>query len=206
MVSFFSLKLWLVSRLYPVTPVLPAFKPFPAPWDSVSNFLRFLTAAGRLCKRRKTGRSRDIVSLFVLVLLQDQSRWQPCAYQYCSCFGQGLARISLPSTALNSCRLIVAMIYIWSGVAKLNPGFVSDMFPWLLEPFTHGWPVSILRWIEELVFIVPFVECGLWHSIADPAFSHRRARRYNRLRHSFCYQLGRWATTSISLSGLGMLR
>lgn len=47
------------------------------------------------------------------------------------------------AAALNSCRLIVASIYFYSGVQKLNPALVHDVLPWMIEPFAKLLPESL---------------------------------------------------------------
>jgi uncharacterized membrane protein YphA (DoxX/SURF4 family) len=48
---------------------------------------------------------------------------------------------------LNTCRVIVASIYVWSGVQKLNFSFISKLFPSLINPY--------LKFVFGVVDITP---------------------------------------------------
>ncbi len=65
-----------------------------------------------------------------------------------------------------TCRLIVASIYFWSGVQKINPGFIHDVYPWLVAPFVQHLPVLL-----RLAPAVPFLELAI-----GPALFFRRTR------------------------------
>ena len=67
------------------------------------------------------------LGLFLLLALQDQSRWQPWAYQY--------ALMLLPVIALKVgknerpvlglLQIIVGMVYLWGGIHKFQSGWLS---------------------------------------------------------------------------------
>jgi uncharacterized membrane protein YphA (DoxX/SURF4 family) len=104
-------------------------------------------------------RPRIFIAVFVLLAVgaawQDQSRWQPWFYQYLFMLAAiGLAPPERQDAALNTCRLIMASIYVWSGLAKLNPNFVHNTIPFLLEPI-HGLALS------KLMIAAPILECGV---------------------------------------------
>jgi uncharacterized membrane protein YphA (DoxX/SURF4 family) len=48
--------------------------------------------------------------------------------------------IRLQKAIITTFKIMLAAIYFWSGLQKLNPRFLSDTFPWLMEPV-----LSILR-------------------------------------------------------------
>jgi hypothetical protein len=155
-----SPKLWLSSRIYPLTPVWPFLRPLSSPGDYIVLFaLIALLMALIVAPRREI-----LVAVFALLLLlalQDQSRWQPWFYQYVlMLLAIALAGSQRQTAALNTCRLIVAATYIWSGLAKLNPGFIGAIFPWLVEPFMKSWPGSAQWFVRHLAFVVPFLECA----------------------------------------------
>ena len=161
-----SYKLWLNSRLYPLTPAWPFPKPLPPPFDSVRLtallILLILIAVAR--------RPRVFVGVFLLLAgwaaCEDQSRWQPWFYQYLFMLAAiGLADGNRPEATLNTCRLIVASIYVWSGLEKMNPNFVHNTIPFLLTPL-H------LLALKKLMIAAPVLECG-----AGCALLSRRFRR-----------------------------
>jgi hypothetical protein len=155
-----SPKLWLSSRLYPLTPVWPFVRPFDSPGDIVVfvGLIALLIAAG-VASRREIW-----VAVFVLlamVALQDQSRWQPWFYQYVlMLLAIALAGEKREAPALNTCCLILAATYIWSGLAKLNPVFAGTTFPWLLEPFLGATAARVQWFMSHVGWLAPIVEFG----------------------------------------------
>lgn len=154
-----SQKLWLSSRFYPLTPVWSFFSPLRSPTDSVVFFaLIALLIAVSVAPRRAL--LIAVFALLLLVALQDQSRWQPWFYQYAiMLLAIVLAGSDRREAALNTCCLIVSATYIWSGLAKLNPNFVTDVFPGLAEPFI-GARLAHAQFVRPLAFVAPLVECG----------------------------------------------
>ena len=155
-----SPKLWLSSRLYPFTPVWSFVRPFTSPADRIVFFaLIALLIAASVVPRREI--LTAVFMLLALLAIQDQSRWQPWFYQYAlMLLAITLAGSKRPDAALNTCCLIVAATYIWSGLAKLNPNFVGDTFPWLVEPFVKAAPARVQWFIRHLAFVAPVFECG----------------------------------------------
>ncbi len=166
-----SPKLWLSSRSYPLAPVSDQLPPIPPPLDAIwlGAMLLLLLAIAFLPRKRWL-----LVSLLVLASasgLWDQSRWQPWFYQYLAQFG-ALAwaswkkdRPRAEEAALNTCRLIVAATYTWSGLQKLNASFVVEVYPWLLEPLLPVLPPAIRPLATGLGPVVPAVEMGIGISL-----------------------------------------
>jgi hypothetical protein len=148
-------RLWLSSRLYPLAPVWPVWKPLPPPFDS----MLLLALLGLLLLIVAVRRPRVFIAAFVLLAMctawQDQSRWQPWFYQYCFMLAAiGWGSPDRQGASLNACRLIIASIYVWSGLAKLNSNFVHHMIPFLLEPL-HALAMG------KLMMAAPILECGV---------------------------------------------
>jgi hypothetical protein len=156
-----SPKLWLISRLYPLTPVWSFLRPLSSPGDYIVFFaLIALLIASIFAPRRAI--LMTVFAPLALLAFQDQPRWQPWFYQYVlMLLAIALAGSSRPAAALNTCCLIVAAIYIWSGLAKLNPRFAADVFPSLVSPFLGAGPVPAEWPVQRLAFLAPLVECGV---------------------------------------------
>jgi len=156
-----SPKLWLSSRLYPLTPVWSFISAPSSPID----YIIFFTLIGLLIAVSVAPRRGLLIAVFTLlalVALQDQSRWQPWFYQYVAMLlAIALAGQKRQADALNTCCLIVAATYIWSGVAKLNPVFMNSTFPWLVGPFISAWPAPSQWLARHLAFAAPLIEFGL---------------------------------------------
>jgi len=94
--------------------------------------------------------------------LQDQSRWQPWFYQYVfMLLAIALAGSQRQASAFNTCCLVIAATYIWSGLAKLNPNFVSDIFPAFFEPFIARKLVPGPWLVPRFAFVAPLFECAV---------------------------------------------
>lgn len=155
-----SPKLWLSSRLYPLTPVWSFLQPLGSPGDRILFFCTIALLIASLVWPRRAILGASCV-LLVLLALQDQSRWQPWFYQYAiMLMAIALAGLSRQKSALNTCRLIIAATYIWSGLAKLNPEFLTNTFPWLMAPFIKIWPVPGQWAADHLAVVAACLECG----------------------------------------------
>lgn len=100
------------------------------------------------------------VGLALVYALFDQSRWQPWFYQYVFML---VALAWFP--ALNVCRLIIVCIYFWSGVQKINPGFIHGTFDWMLGPVVHLVPA-----LDGLAFAAPFIESAIGIALLSRRF------------------------------------
>ena len=148
-----SPRLWLSVRNYPLTPVLPVLRPIPPPFDYLV-FAAMILLLGLIVVIPKPAR---IIATFVVLAigyaLFDQSRWQPWFYQYV--FMLMAIGFSREDSAVQTCRLIVAGIYFWSGIQKLNPAFAHDTFSWMLAPLASSIPTA------GLAFAAPIVESAI---------------------------------------------
>jgi uncharacterized membrane protein YphA (DoxX/SURF4 family) len=150
-----SHKLWVSGRFYPLTPVFPFLKPVPSPFD----YFLFGATLAALAASAITPRLIPIfASLAVVLAVCDQSRLQPWFYEYF------FLLLGVAFAAPNACRLIVASTYVWSGIQKMNAGFIHDAFPWMLEPFLRHLPQGAHAMAHPLAMAAPFVE--LWIGIA----------------------------------------
>jgi len=150
-----SHKLWLSTRFYPLTPVFPSLKPIPSPWD----YVLFGATLVALALSALTPRLIPFFATLAVVLaVCDQSRLQPWFYEYF------FLLLGVAFASPNACRIIVAGTYFWSGAQKLNAGFITDVFPWMLEPFLRHLPHAAQALVHPLSVAAPFIE--LWIGIA----------------------------------------
>lgn len=162
-----SLKLWVSSRFYPLTPILPISPLIPYPLDWIILLILFGILVTTILSSRPKSFIWASVTLVTLLVFLDQQRLQPWVYQYIFMLGAlGLfswkwddARAK--DTALNICRFIVASIYFWSGLQKVNPGFIGSVFPWMIAPVTQLFPVSTHSAFYAFGIFVPFIEMAI---------------------------------------------
>jgi len=164
-----SPKLWISTRFYPLSPVWSKLPAIGHPWDRVWFGALLALLVGVVVHPRPRWLLTAFCILAGMLSLWDQSRWQPWFYQY---LFMSIALAAFPwrnpqesplraEAALNACRVIMAGMYFWSGLQKLNPLFLDDVFPWLIEPIVPRLPEFLQAKITSTGIASPFVEAGL---------------------------------------------
>ncbi len=149
-----SFHLWVGSRMYPVTPVVPGFGLLPFPINYLLFGAMILLLVLTVAAPRPEIFIFGFVALALIYACFDQSRWQPWFYQYVfMLFAIGLFPADRSNAALDSCRLIVACIYFWSGIQKINPGFIHETFGWMVGPMASFLPALAAPLIESAIGI-----------------------------------------------------
>lgn len=162
-----SIRLWAGPRSYPLTPVFEMLPNIPALLSSILFAALLILLATVLLAVQPRGYILAFVVIAGLMSLWDQSRWQPWFYQYLlmltalSLYPWSETTLENRQKALNICRLIVASIYFWSGLQKLNVSFVEDVYPWLIEPLINLLPGSVEGLLQPAAIAVPFVEISI---------------------------------------------
>lgn len=164
-----SVKLWVSTRAYPLTPLVSFWPTIPYPID----YLWFGALLGLLLAAALLPRPRwpllAFAVLAALLALGDQTRWQPWFYQYL-CIGAALCCYPWGSTAknddrraaaLNACRLIIAGTYLYSGLQKLNWRFLHVGYPYIVAPLVDLLPESCREAIHATAFLAPLIETGI---------------------------------------------
>ena len=147
--------LWFMDgRLYAPAPVLARL---PA---SLNIFLYglMLAVCGLLCVRPQLRRWGALVApAFIYFVLQDQLRGQFYLYMYVFAL---MACAAVPKRVegkhLDAVRLMLAGVYIWAGIYKLNAIFITQVFPWFVAPF-FPFPEAA----KVIGFAVPFLESAV---------------------------------------------
>jgi hypothetical protein len=133
-----SKHLWISSRHFPLIPVFSGLPQIPYPFD----YACLAVMAALLVLIASSAAPRMYLVVFLLLLtalaLMDQCRWQPWVYQYSlmlavlAVFYWKGGKESDRIATLNLWRLIIASIYLYSGLQKLNPAFGAHALPHLL--------------------------------------------------------------------------
>jgi hypothetical protein len=158
-------KLWVSSRSYPLTPVATFLPQIPFPFDYIIFFgFLLLVALTAVAKNRRRLLGAVIATAAVLCAL-DQSRLQPWFYQYVAMlcalapwYWRGHS--TQARVPLNCCRIIVASVYLWSGLHKLNRTFIEHGFNYFVEG-VHAIPSALVQYLAPMAFVVPLVEAGI---------------------------------------------
>jgi uncharacterized membrane protein YphA (DoxX/SURF4 family) len=165
-------KLWLNERNFPLVPLIDLHLP------AVTGMLLLIASAALLvCISVFRFPQKFIIAFLAVALLmalQDQNRWQPWFYQYVLMLGV-LAFFNFrcdndaeQASILNMLRLMIAAIYFWSGLQKLNPHFPDDIFPWLMEPVTNHMAAGSISKFQWLSGIFPLIETGTGIALLIP--------------------------------------
>ena len=159
-----SYKLWLSKRFFPLTPVFDFLPPVADPLDFVIIYaLAILIALNFVYP---PGRKLVIALIAVLFILaiSDQNRWQPWFFQYFFMLivftftSPPKLRFTETEIRFKMLQLIIAGVYFWSGMNKLNSGFYNEVLPWLTQPYYQFLPESLNFIIKYFTSSIPFIE------------------------------------------------
>jgi hypothetical protein len=159
-----SWRLWLSSRLFPLSPVSDSLPRIPFPLDVAW----LLVLLGLLLAILVAARPRRFIFAFLALAatlsLWDQTRWQPWFYQYffmlaaIGCLdGRQTGRRRL-QPAIDVCRLIVVCTYFWSGLQKLNVTFVRETWPDVAGPWLRFLPAALGKIPSSASLLIPVFE------------------------------------------------
>lgn len=143
-----SPKLWLSTRDYPLSPVFGFLPAIRYPLDHIIPGVMLVLLALIAGLPRPSRLIAIFVPMAVCYALFDQERWQPWFYQYL------LMLVAIGLDRPETCRLMIACIYFWSGIQKINPGFAHETFPWMLGPLGG-------TWLAAMGYVVPVAESAI---------------------------------------------
>jgi uncharacterized membrane protein YphA (DoxX/SURF4 family) len=162
-----SRKLWLSTRSYPLIPVTEKL-PFVSPPFDYALFIALLLLLVIIAINARP--LIPIVAFLVLgffLCLTDQSRLQPWFYQYAFMLAAFAFYLwNVPDernqrVLLNTCRLVVAASYFFSGFQKLGVSFIDRVFPSLVNPYLN-FVFGRVNLVPRLLFIaIPLLEIGI---------------------------------------------
>jgi predicted DCC family thiol-disulfide oxidoreductase YuxK len=159
--------LWVDSRFWPLTPVLNILPPVPYPFDWIIFFALIGVLTAVVVAARPKPYIWLAVALVSAMVFLDQERMQPWVYQYLfmlaalGLFSWRHDDVAGRDLTLNICRFIVASIYFWSGLQKLNPEFFNSHFVWVLAPIKEIFPAEAWRLFYIFARATPFIEMGI---------------------------------------------
>jgi hypothetical protein len=185
-----STKLWTSERLFPRAPILNNFPTPPPHLETILFLFLMWCLAATLISPRPQKFIFFVLSLGAIFVFFDQMRLQPWFYQYLfmlavlGLFSWNHFDTEKRQAALNTLRLIVASIYFFSGLQKINPVFITGVFPWLIEPIAKLFPAPFRISLLSAGVIIPFLEMGIGIGLLFPK-SRNYAVYFALLMHSF---------------------
>lgn len=160
---FCSINLWAGQRWFPKAPLVEFIHGFNAPYDYINLIVLILLLAFSFFNKSKF----PIVLLIlfsVYLCIEDQNRLQPWFYNYILILLVYLfykKRVDEPNNYTSvfiSLQLLVALIYIFSGIQKFNHFFVKESFIWLIEPLNQILSERQIALIARTGYIIPYLE------------------------------------------------
>lgn len=171
---FFSFRLWFAGgRGFPRLPIFESLPGSATDWFfSILLLVALILTAAKPLSRFFAGAS---VALIVALVMFDQTRLQPWVYQYAIM----LALLIFPfrsneahASLLAANQLVVAALYFWSGVQKLNWSFGHEVVRGLFES-AH---INISPWIESHLTSIGIV-MAIGESLVGIFLLFRRTRQ-----------------------------
>ncbi|MCK6649761.1 MAG: HTTM domain-containing protein [Bacteroidia bacterium] len=156
--------LWLNERIFPTSPMFAALPPIAHPLDYILLGISVLTLLIIGIIRNPQYWILLFLAEGLLMAVYDLNRWQPWFYQYMLMFfALAFFNYRCDDTkklnALSSIfKLMIAAVYFWSGLQKFNSNFLSDTFPWLMEPITQHLGENSIKHFRMLGLAFPLIE------------------------------------------------
>lgn len=173
-----SKNLWLSDRMYPFTPVVPDIPQIPFPFDQAVLLALIITLILATFTRAFRYHLFGAIFFTTTLVFFDQSRLQPWVYQYLVMLGC-LAMYSWSFTddkgknyTLNVSRFIVASMYFYSGLQKLNFEFFNHVFPWMAQPIINLFPAVHVSTVLYFGLTVPWIEMLIGITLLSKRFRH----------------------------------
>lgn len=158
-----SLNLWAGQRWFPKVPVIEQLGGLTAPYDYIN--LAVLLILLLLCFFNNSKKIVWCLLLFCVYLcFEDQNRLQPWFFNYLFILCILLfykQRVDQPNNFISvfiCLQLLVALIYIFSGIQKFNTLFVEDTFQWMVDPLKNILNTRQMNLLYRAGKLVPYIE------------------------------------------------
>lgn len=158
-----SYNLWAGQRWFPKAPLFWEYDVIKSPYDYIQLLILLALIVINIISRNK-------YFLFFLVLFSvylcadDQNRLQPWFFNYILILLVLLfyrQRVDAPNNYTSifiSLQLLVALIYIYSGLQKINSHFIDDTYSWIIEPLNSILSNRQMTLLLRLGHSVPVIE------------------------------------------------
>ena len=158
--------LWAGERYFPKTPGYINYEGLQAPFD----YINLIIVLGLIIFSFNSQKKYPTILLIlfcVYLCFDDQNRLQPWFYNYTLILLIFLFyknRVDEPNnytTVFISLQLLVSLIYIFSGIQKMNEAFVPDTFNWMISAFDTLLTERQLTLVSKFGYVVPYFELAL---------------------------------------------
>lgn len=158
-----SLNLWAGQRWFPKVPVIEGLPGLTAPYDFISLGVCFSLLV--ICFLNRSRKPVWCLLLFcVYMCFEDQNRLQPWFFNYLfmllilQFYKQRVDESNNFISVFICLQILVALIYIFSGLQKFNAFFATDTFPWMIDPLKSVLSAKQMGLLSKFGKLVPYVE------------------------------------------------
>ena len=147
-------------RIFALSPVIDILRSTPVWADWILLILNIGCLGWLVTKPLQRAPAFGVLVCTVFWVLQDLLRFQPYTYMY---FFTIVLAVFFTSRSMDALKIMVASVYFWGGIHKINATFLFKLFPGFIEPFyTFPKETSPLGALMALViFIVPVFEAAI---------------------------------------------
>jgi len=144
-------------RIFAFSPVIEVLGSAPVWFDWTLLILNIACLGWLVVTPLQRAPAVGVLVCTVFWVLQDLLRFQPYTYMY---FFTILWVVLFTSRGIDAVKIMVASVYVWGGVHKINATFYLSVFPEFIEPlYTFPKEPSLLAALIVLVmFLVPVFE------------------------------------------------
>ncbi|MES2764054.1 MAG: hypothetical protein V4677_17690 [Bacteroidota bacterium] len=161
-----SHNLWAGDRWFPKTTFIQDYFGVPYPYDYIQLGVLILLIAFSFSTQKKLP-TVLLIFFCAYMCFDDQNRLQPWFYNYVLMLFVLLFyrhRVDEPNnytTVFISLQLLVALIYVFSGIQKMNSAFVPDTFEWMISSFDKVLSKRQLGIITKFGHAIPYFELSI---------------------------------------------
>lgn len=158
-----SFNLWAGQRWFPKSPLFIDFTSIPAPFDYINLGVLITLIAFAFISTSKT--PTVLLILFSIYLcIDDQNRLQPWFFNYMLILVVLLfykQRVDEPNNytmVFISLQVLVALIYVFSGLQKMNSHFITHTYTWMISPLQQILNTRQMQLALHFGKIIPHLE------------------------------------------------
>src|SRR5262245_36193661 len=151
------------GREFPNISIMASLRAVPHPWDVVHAAAVVPLLLATIWRRESRGLKLAAVVATASLVIFDQVRFQPWLYEYMLMLTVLAMRRrgseADDTRALGSLQIIIACIYIFSGLHKVNYSFFHESVTLLLKPLRQVLPAQVpINWLG---WFMPALEAAL---------------------------------------------
>lgn len=158
-----SYNLWAGQRWYPVAPVFENWYVSP-PYDYFLLVAEVILLILLMLADKPRLLIFLVLTLNLTYALLDQNRLQPWFFIYNSFllvllfYNWRIDNVNNYNSFFIILQLCFSAVYVYSGLQKLNPGFLNETYPWFIKPLGGMVSERQMAILYKTGYIIPFLE------------------------------------------------